>query len=61
VRKEQASQREAFEMFSLQQADRVPAWKEMVEEFENNPEKKNPYEMKVRGTWGVLSAAAGID
>ncbi|KAJ7851559.1 hypothetical protein B0H13DRAFT_2360051 [Mycena leptocephala] len=49
ARKEQASQREAFEVFSLQQVDRVPAWKEMVEEFEKDPEKKNPYEMKVRG------------
>jgi hypothetical protein len=46
-------------VFSLQQADRVPAWKEMVEEFEKDPEKKNPYEMKVRGMWRALSAAAG--
>ncbi|KAJ7190623.1 hypothetical protein GGX14DRAFT_579706 [Mycena pura] len=49
ARKEQASQREAFEAFSLQQADRVPVWKKMVEDFERDPSQKNPYEMKIRG------------
>ncbi|KAJ7788725.1 hypothetical protein B0H14DRAFT_2627987 [Mycena olivaceomarginata] len=49
ARKEQASQREAFEAFSLQQADRVPAWKKMVEEFEADGTKKNPYEIKISG------------
>ncbi|KAJ7019709.1 hypothetical protein C8F04DRAFT_975338 [Mycena alexandri] len=49
ARKEQASQREAFELFSIQQADRVPTWKKMVEEFEADDKKPNPYQMKVEG------------
>ncbi|KAJ7116750.1 hypothetical protein C8R46DRAFT_1051327 [Mycena filopes] len=49
ARKEQVSQRQAFELFSVQQADRVPAWKKMVEDFEADGEQKNPYEMKIRG------------
>ncbi|KAJ7743983.1 hypothetical protein B0H14DRAFT_2637362 [Mycena olivaceomarginata] len=46
ARKEAASQRSAFEVFSLQQAERVPAWKKMVEDFEVDGTKKNPYELK---------------
>ncbi len=46
---EQARQREAFTMFSVQQADRVPEWKRMVEEFEKDETKKNPYTMEVEG------------
>jgi hypothetical protein len=49
ARKEQKSQREAFEGFTLQQGERVPAWKRMVEEFEADASKKNPYEMKIVG------------
>ncbi|KAJ7828015.1 hypothetical protein B0H14DRAFT_2594831 [Mycena olivaceomarginata] len=49
ARKEQVKQREAFELFTLQQAERVPAWKEMVEEFEADETKKNPYEVKITG------------
>ncbi|KAJ6450007.1 hypothetical protein C8R47DRAFT_999048 [Mycena vitilis] len=49
ARKEQAAQREAFEAFSVQQADRVPAWKKMVEEFEMDGREKDPYEMKITG------------
>ncbi|KAJ7030842.1 hypothetical protein C8F04DRAFT_1186486 [Mycena alexandri] len=49
ARKEQASQREAFELFSVQQADRVPVWKKMVEDFEMDGDKKNPYQMEVGG------------
>jgi hypothetical protein len=49
ARKEQASQREAFELFSLQQAERVPSWKKMVEEFEADGTQKNPYAMKITG------------
>ncbi|KAJ7047950.1 hypothetical protein C8F04DRAFT_1172413 [Mycena alexandri] len=49
ARKEQASQREAFELFSVQQADCVPTWKKMVEDFEMDGEKKNPYQMVVAG------------
>ncbi|KAJ7147747.1 hypothetical protein C8R46DRAFT_917759 [Mycena filopes] len=49
ARKEQQAQRTAFEAFSIQQAQRVPAWKEMVESFERDPTQKNPYEMKISG------------
>ncbi|KAF7345205.1 CxC2 domain-containing protein [Mycena sanguinolenta] len=49
ARKEQASQREAFELFTLQQAERVPVWKKMVEDFEAGIEEKNPYHMKITG------------
>ncbi|KAJ6467623.1 hypothetical protein C8R47DRAFT_942443, partial [Mycena vitilis] len=49
ARKEQASQRQAFEAFSIQQAENVPAWKEMVEAFERDGKKMNPYEMKITG------------
>ncbi|KAJ7444081.1 hypothetical protein B0H11DRAFT_1747673 [Mycena galericulata] len=49
ARREQATQREAFEAFSLEQADRVPEWKKMVEDFEKDGKNKNPYEMKVSG------------
>jgi hypothetical protein len=33
----------------LQQADRVPAWKKMVEDFEGDASKKNPYQMEISG------------
>ncbi|KAK6996617.1 CxC2 domain-containing protein [Favolaschia claudopus] len=49
AKKEAAAQRAAFEDFSLQQIERVPVWKRMVEEFERDPEQKNPYEMKLTG------------
>jgi hypothetical protein len=49
ARKEQKSQREAFEAFTVQQAEWVPAWKRMVEDFEADPSAKNPYEMKISG------------
>ncbi|KAJ7462644.1 hypothetical protein B0H11DRAFT_1734840 [Mycena galericulata] len=49
ARREQAAQREAFEVFSVQQAERVPVWKKMVEDFERDPTSKNPYEMVIRG------------
>ncbi|KAF8215613.1 hypothetical protein K438DRAFT_1560517, partial [Mycena galopus ATCC 62051] len=40
---------EVFKVFSLQQAERVLAWKKMVEDFEKDSTKKNPYEMKMAG------------
>ncbi|KAJ7895669.1 hypothetical protein B0H13DRAFT_1624341 [Mycena leptocephala] len=46
---EQARQREAFTVFSVQQADRVPAWKKMVEDFEKDETQKNPYTMEIKG------------
>ncbi|KAJ7473239.1 hypothetical protein FB451DRAFT_1035635 [Mycena latifolia] len=46
---ESAIQSEGFEAFSAQQAEHVPRWKEMVEDFEKDATKKNPYEVKVVG------------
>jgi hypothetical protein len=60
ARKEAASQREVFEVFSLQQVDRVPAWKEMVEDFEKDGTKKNPYRMEVSGAWKLDTAVVLI-
>ncbi|KAF8144424.1 hypothetical protein K438DRAFT_1992779 [Mycena galopus ATCC 62051] len=49
AKSEAAAQLEVFTQFSTQQAARVPAWKEMVETFERNPEAKNPYRMTSKG------------
>jgi hypothetical protein len=40
---------EAFEVFCQQQQDRIPMWKQMVHEYEDDPTKKNPYETEVNG------------
>ncbi|KAJ7912879.1 hypothetical protein B0H13DRAFT_2326934 [Mycena leptocephala] len=37
------------ELVEQQQAARVPGWKQMVEDFENNSTKPNPYEIKIVG------------
>ncbi|KAJ7219352.1 hypothetical protein GGX14DRAFT_356364 [Mycena pura] len=43
-------QETAFEAFTVEQADRVPAWKAMVDAFEEDGSKnKNPYEVEVEG------------
>jgi hypothetical protein len=52
AKSEYAEQLEAFTDFSAQQAARVPHWRKMVEDFEKDPNAKNPYEMAVHGTWG---------
>ncbi|KAJ7485477.1 hypothetical protein FB451DRAFT_1392216 [Mycena latifolia] len=49
ARGEQEVQRRGFEKFSLQQAERVPAWKKMVEDFEKDGSNKNPYSMVIKG------------
>ncbi|KAJ7800235.1 hypothetical protein B0H14DRAFT_2387450 [Mycena olivaceomarginata] len=49
AKKEAASQREAFEAFLIEQAQRVPAWKKMVEDFEKDETVKNPYAIKISG------------
>ncbi|KAF8142767.1 hypothetical protein K438DRAFT_1634908, partial [Mycena galopus ATCC 62051] len=49
AKKEAASQREAFKVFSLEQAERVPKWKKIVEDFERDGKLKNPYEVKITG------------
>ncbi|KAJ7764813.1 hypothetical protein B0H16DRAFT_1310446 [Mycena metata] len=54
---EAAKQADAFEEFSQQQAERVPAWRKMVEDFEAETEQgpdvkrkcKNPYACVVKG------------
>ncbi|KAJ7754817.1 hypothetical protein B0H16DRAFT_1458854 [Mycena metata] len=49
ARSEYATQLEGFAQFSVQQADRVPAWKTMVEAFEADPNKPNPYKNTTPG------------
>ncbi|KAJ7441783.1 hypothetical protein B0H11DRAFT_2251843 [Mycena galericulata] len=52
AKEELARQKETFKAFSEEQADRVPAWKKIVHDFEANPKAdgvKNPYEVKVVG------------
>ncbi|KAJ7801750.1 hypothetical protein B0H14DRAFT_3489222 [Mycena olivaceomarginata] len=49
AKNEAASQRAAFEAFSLEQMERVPAWKKMVDDFEKHPTSRNPYELKITG------------
>ncbi|KAJ7936005.1 hypothetical protein B0H13DRAFT_2304071 [Mycena leptocephala] len=53
AKEEYAAQLEAFTEFSIQQAERVPAWREMVEKFEKDPTAKNPY----AGTVGGITEA----
>ncbi|KAJ7903741.1 hypothetical protein B0H14DRAFT_3421921 [Mycena olivaceomarginata] len=48
AKSEYADQLEAFTDFSAQQAARVPDWRRMVEEFEKDPDAKNPYQMTVK-------------
>ncbi|KAJ7017384.1 hypothetical protein C8F04DRAFT_1200656 [Mycena alexandri] len=49
AREQRVVQREAYEAFSQQQTERVPVWKKMVHDYEDDPKKKNPYEMVVKG------------
>ncbi|KAJ7106180.1 hypothetical protein C8R44DRAFT_886072 [Mycena epipterygia] len=49
VQEEYTSQLKSFTTFSMQQGDRVPAWRTIVEEFERDGKKKNPYEIPFRG------------
>ncbi|KAJ7164569.1 hypothetical protein C8R43DRAFT_1122450 [Mycena crocata] len=49
AKEEYALQLEGFTSFSQQQADRVPVWRAMVEAFEADPKKPNPYEAPFRG------------
>ncbi|KAJ7233795.1 hypothetical protein C8J57DRAFT_1249691 [Mycena rebaudengoi] len=46
---ESVVQEDAFALFSLQQAEHIPIWKQMVDEFEQDRTKKNPYELVVNG------------
>jgi hypothetical protein len=51
-------QLEAFTDFLAQQAARIPDWRRMVEEFEKDPDAKNPYQMTVKGTCGGVFSGA---
>ncbi|KAJ7141824.1 hypothetical protein C8R46DRAFT_1233533 [Mycena filopes] len=46
---ELAEQKEALEEFSRHQAERIPEWRQQVLDFEHDPSKKNPYEIKMKG------------
>ncbi|KAJ7696890.1 hypothetical protein B0H14DRAFT_2418343 [Mycena olivaceomarginata] len=50
----------SFEVFSLEQVAWVPAWKQMVEAFEQDGTKKNPYEMKITGAHVDIRFKMGI-
>jgi hypothetical protein len=43
-------QKAGFELFSEQQGARVAEWKKMVEDFEADGEKKNPYHANLKGS-----------
>ncbi|KAJ6458082.1 hypothetical protein C8R47DRAFT_995450, partial [Mycena vitilis] len=49
AKKEYATQLEAFTEFSAQQADRVPAWRTMIEIYEKDNSKPNPYAITSQG------------
>jgi hypothetical protein len=49
VSKEYAAQLESFTLFSTEQGQRVAGWQKMVEEFESDATKQNPYRMTRRG------------
>ncbi len=49
ARVELAEQPTAFDEFSREQGDRVAGWKKLVDDFEADPTKTNPYEVKVKG------------
>ncbi|KAJ7782921.1 hypothetical protein B0H16DRAFT_1709750 [Mycena metata] len=46
---EYAAQLEAFTVFSMEQDEHVAGWLEMVDAFEADGKKKNPYEVTMRG------------
>ncbi|KAF7317939.1 hypothetical protein MKEN_00882100 [Mycena kentingensis (nom. inval.)] len=46
---ESTTQETAFEAFSAEQAERVPAWAEQVRAFEADGSQPNPYEASVKG------------
>ncbi|KAF7358779.1 CxC2 domain-containing protein [Mycena sanguinolenta] len=49
AKQELEAQTGAFEMFSAEQADRVPEWEAMAQAFDADPKTaKNPYEIKAR-------------
>ncbi|KAJ7609634.1 hypothetical protein FB45DRAFT_982382 [Roridomyces roridus] len=49
ARKEEAVQAEAFTSFTFAQREHVPEWRRMVEEYEADGSKSNPYESTSKG------------
>ncbi|KAJ7444965.1 hypothetical protein B0H11DRAFT_2249680 [Mycena galericulata] len=46
---ERAAQEEGLAAFSAEQAEKIPEWRAKVDDFEADPSKPNPYEIKVVG------------
>jgi hypothetical protein len=46
---QQVVQREALDVFSLAQQDRIEGWKKMVHDFEEDPTLTNPYKVEFAG------------
>ncbi|KAJ7059918.1 hypothetical protein C8F01DRAFT_1254005 [Mycena amicta] len=46
---ELGTQKEVFELFSEEQVDSIEEWREMVQVFEADSSKKNPYESTMKG------------
>ncbi|KAJ6493097.1 hypothetical protein C8R45DRAFT_927886 [Mycena sanguinolenta] len=51
---EYATQIEAFTTFSARQEARIPEWRAMIEEFDGDGTKKNPYYVEVKGLTEAL-------
>ncbi|KAJ7605332.1 hypothetical protein FB45DRAFT_1042460 [Roridomyces roridus] len=49
AKEEEVVQEAAFKVFTLEQRDRVPIWQKMVEEYEADGTKPNPYESTAKG------------
>ncbi|KAJ7216669.1 hypothetical protein GGX14DRAFT_359106 [Mycena pura] len=49
ARVELQRQEDAFDEFSLQQANQVAAWKEMIDAYERDGSAKNPYSLEIKG------------
>lgn len=46
---ELAEQEESFTQFTVSQASDAGTWKQEVEDYENNPQNPNPYELPKSG------------
>ncbi|KAJ7610369.1 hypothetical protein FB45DRAFT_1037941 [Roridomyces roridus] len=49
AKREEVVQKEAFDAFTFAQQEHVPEWKRMVEEYEADGSKPNPYESTAKG------------
>jgi hypothetical protein len=57
--KEYTVQLESFTLFTAEQGERVAGWRRMVEEYEADGTKKNPYRMTTRGKFFLVKQAEG--